>query len=328
MGLLAAEYSSVANTSPCTTCYLSYDHLGSVRLVTDGSGNIISRHDFLPFGEEVPALASTGRTGPGWGVTDDVNQRFTGKERDAESQLDYFGARYYGSALGRFTSPDWSAKPEPVPYADFSNPQTLNEYAYVLNNPLARPDPDGHCDGVADCFFTGVKLAGSAASAGVAAVETATVGAAAAVAGAVVYLGSPAVPGNIPSPDPGHYYAMAVDQYMSASSPGKPGTLGKPDHQQTANEEADRIGGQREVKIDTPGGGKGSRRADAAQVGESGKPDGEIVQVYRPTRAGNIPKWEVDAATDIKNATGITPTMVPVRPAKPPCSSGSGGGCQ
>ena len=129
MGLLADECSNAVNTSPCTTCYLSYDHLGSVRLVTDGNGNIISRHDFLPFGEEVLALASTGRMGPGRGVTDDVKQRFTGNERDTESGLDYFGARYYGSALGRFMSPDWSAKPVPVPYADFSNPQTLNQYA-------------------------------------------------------------------------------------------------------------------------------------------------------------------------------------------------------
>ena len=61
--------------------------------------------------------------------------QFTGKERDAESGLDYFGARYYGSALGRFTSPDWSATPQPVPYAKLENPQSLNLYAYVLNNP-------------------------------------------------------------------------------------------------------------------------------------------------------------------------------------------------
>jgi RHS repeat-associated protein len=54
--------------------------------------------------------------------------QFTGKERDSESGLDYFGARYYGSALGRFTSTDWSDKPEPIPYADLSDPQTLNLY--------------------------------------------------------------------------------------------------------------------------------------------------------------------------------------------------------
>ena len=69
---------------------------------------------------------------------------FTGKERDAESGLDYFGARYYGSNMGRFLSPDWSAKQEPVPYAKLDNPQTLNLYAYVGNNPLSRIDKDGH----------------------------------------------------------------------------------------------------------------------------------------------------------------------------------------
>ena len=72
------------------------------------------------------------------------SQQFTGKERDAESGLDYFGARYYGSALGRFTSPDWSTKPQPIPYAKLENPQSLNLYAYVFNNPLAHRDADGH----------------------------------------------------------------------------------------------------------------------------------------------------------------------------------------
>jgi RHS repeat-associated protein len=69
---------------------------------------------------------------------------FTGKERDAESGLDYFGARYFSSAQGRWTSPDWSEKPEPVPYADLTDPQTLNLYGYVRNNPLKQADPDGH----------------------------------------------------------------------------------------------------------------------------------------------------------------------------------------
>src|ERR1700758_4612426 len=71
--------------------------------------------------------------------------KFTGKERDSESGNDYFGARYYGSSMGRFLSPDWSAKIEPVPYAKLDNPQSLNLYAYVGNNPLSRFDPDGHC---------------------------------------------------------------------------------------------------------------------------------------------------------------------------------------
>jgi len=71
---------------------------------------------------------------------------FTGKERDAESGNDYFDARYYSSAMGRFMSPDWAAKEEPVPYATFDDPQSLNLYSYVRNNPLTRIDADGHYD--------------------------------------------------------------------------------------------------------------------------------------------------------------------------------------
>ncbi|MCZ2080650.1 MAG: glycoside hydrolase family protein [Bryobacterales bacterium] len=69
---------------------------------------------------------------------------FTGRGRDAETGLDYFGARYFSGAQGRWTTPDWPAKPQPVPYADLSNPQSLNLYAYVRNNPVTNRDPDGH----------------------------------------------------------------------------------------------------------------------------------------------------------------------------------------
>jgi RHS repeat-associated protein len=74
---------------------------------------------------------------------------FTGKERDTESGNDYFDARYYSSSMGRFMSPDWSAKVMPVPYAKLDDPQSLNLYAYVRNNPLTRVDADGHyeCEG-------------------------------------------------------------------------------------------------------------------------------------------------------------------------------------
>jgi RHS repeat-associated protein len=77
-----------------------------------------------------------------------IGSRCTGKERDAESGNDYFGARYYASTMGRFMSPDWAAKLEgsnPVPYANLEYPQTLNLYSYAGNNPLSRTDPDGHC---------------------------------------------------------------------------------------------------------------------------------------------------------------------------------------
>jgi RHS repeat-associated protein len=67
-----------------------------------------------------------------------VNQLFTGKERDAETGLDYFGARYFSGAQGRFTSPD-------KPFVDQteSDPQSWNLYAYGRNNPLRYTDADG-----------------------------------------------------------------------------------------------------------------------------------------------------------------------------------------
>ncbi len=137
-GRLAGEYSSAGMTPVCTTCYFVYDHLGSVRLITDQNANVVARHDYLPFGEEIPN-GWGGRTGNQFGASSDVSQEFTGKERDAESGLDYFGARYYGSALGRFTSPD----PTGLGFSDPSDPQSLNLYHYVLNNPLRFVDRDG-----------------------------------------------------------------------------------------------------------------------------------------------------------------------------------------
>ena len=70
--------------------------------------------------------------------------RSTGKERDTESGLDYFGARSFGSTMGRWMSPDWSKNIDPIPYAILSEPQSLNLYNYVGNNPLRNKDDDGH----------------------------------------------------------------------------------------------------------------------------------------------------------------------------------------
>jgi RHS repeat-associated protein len=73
-----------------------------------------------------------------------IGSRSSGKERDVETGLDYFLARYYSGAEGRFLSPDWSATPLPIPYADLDSPQTLNLYGYVRNNPMSHFDADGH----------------------------------------------------------------------------------------------------------------------------------------------------------------------------------------
>jgi RHS repeat-associated protein len=84
--------------------------------------------------------------------------RFNGKERDTESGLDNFGARYDASNLARFMTPDWAAKPTNVPYASFGNPQSLNLYSYVNNNPTTVRDPNGHCIEDA-CVAEGLALA-------------------------------------------------------------------------------------------------------------------------------------------------------------------------
>jgi RHS repeat-associated protein len=82
---------------------------------------------------------------------------FTAKERDAETGLDFFGARYYSGAMGRFTSPD----PLGINLLRILNPQRWNMYAYAVNNPLAYTDPDGR-DALAVTFSTGAHGLGHA----------------------------------------------------------------------------------------------------------------------------------------------------------------------
>ena len=136
-GQLSAEYTAAPLTiDRCVTCYLSYDHLGSPRMVTDPAAQIVALHDYAPFGQEIPAGVG-GRTSL-WGASDNANQRFTGQERDSETNLDFFQARYMSSGLGRFMSPDPANAG-----ADLTNPQSWNAYAYVLGNPLANVDPTG-----------------------------------------------------------------------------------------------------------------------------------------------------------------------------------------
>lgn len=124
--------------------------LGSTRMVTNASGATVECYDYLPFGRMLSDGVNARNTGcyppnPDYQISSRLPQKFTGKERDAETRLDYFGARYFSAAHGRFISADWSAKPTPVPYANFANPQSLNLYSYVHNNPLVTADPDGHC---------------------------------------------------------------------------------------------------------------------------------------------------------------------------------------
>jgi RHS repeat-associated protein len=118
------------------------DPLGTRRLQTSAVGQPETDIQSLPFGDQLnPYTALNAPT-----TADDATPlHFTGKERDQESGNDYFGARYYASTMGRFLSPDWSVKEEPVPYAKLGDPQTLNLYGYLRNNPLGGVDADGHC---------------------------------------------------------------------------------------------------------------------------------------------------------------------------------------
>ena len=111
-----------------STTYYVGDHLGSTRLELAGSGWPLSSSIFYPFGQEQTAGA------------DPNHYKFTGKERDAESGLDNFGARYYGSSMGRFMSPDKPVDQHP------EDPQSWNLYSYVRNNPLISIDQDGNYD--------------------------------------------------------------------------------------------------------------------------------------------------------------------------------------
>ena len=106
------------------------DPLGTRRAQTNAAGSWEQNCLSLPYGDQLSCTAST--TAP-------TEHHFTGKERDTESGNDYFGARYYGSNMGRFMSPD----PSGLVFASFANPQSLNLYSYAQNNPLIYSDPTG-----------------------------------------------------------------------------------------------------------------------------------------------------------------------------------------
>jgi RHS repeat-associated protein len=114
------------------------DQLGTPRIVLDQTGSLngVSRHDYLPFGEDLFAAGRAPQLG--YTESDGVRQKFSSKERDYETGLDFSYARYYSSSQGRFTGPD--------PLRSSGNvgePQSWNRYPYTTNNPLKYIDPTG-----------------------------------------------------------------------------------------------------------------------------------------------------------------------------------------
>ena len=116
-----------------TAQFYAEDSLGSSRIVTSNTGVVIYDADFAPYGGERPYVNTSTNV-----------HKFEGKERDTESGNDDFGARYYSNRFGRWLSSDWSAVPKPIPYANFDNPQSLNLYSMVADDPESFADLDGH----------------------------------------------------------------------------------------------------------------------------------------------------------------------------------------
>jgi len=113
----------VAKIEGSTTNYYHQDHL-SVRATTDSSGNLAGQQGHYPYGESWYVVSTTTK----W--------QFTSYERDAESGNDYAMFRYHVNRLGRFSSPDLLA-------GSVADPQSLNRYTYVLNDPINLVDPLG-----------------------------------------------------------------------------------------------------------------------------------------------------------------------------------------
>jgi RHS repeat-associated protein len=114
--------------------FFAEDFLGSSRAITTSTGVLCYDADLTPYGGE----SSYTNTCP------QNSYKFEGKERDAETGNDDFGARYYSNRFGRWLSADWSNVPVPIPYANLTNPQTLNLYSMVTDDPESFADLDGH----------------------------------------------------------------------------------------------------------------------------------------------------------------------------------------
>jgi RHS repeat-associated protein len=137
-GKLVSEYSTQLSQNP-TISYLTTDQLGTPRVITNKQGEVISRRDMMPFGEDLLVGIGARSTLLKYGVTDDeIRQKFTGYQKDKETNLNFAEARYYSNQFGIFTAVD-----PLLASGKSTNPQTFNRYVYVGDNPLRRIDPNG-----------------------------------------------------------------------------------------------------------------------------------------------------------------------------------------
>ena len=233
-GSLLATYEGPAGTEPAGYYFHFTDWLGTERVQTYADGSPDIQCVSYPFGDGPICYHAT-------------EQQFTGKERDTESGNDYFGARYYASTMGRFLTPDWASDPTAVPYASYLNPQSLNLYNYMRNNPLSGVDKDGHCPWCVWALAGGGTLEAGEDGAGIGA---AVGGPAGAVVGGLIGLGvgaiivhemnnstpapatTTATPAATPTPDfvvtPGGTAVSTDPNRVAGSLTGAPGVTSTP----------------------------------------------------------------------------------------------------
>jgi RHS repeat-associated protein len=133
-GQLVAEYSTQQSSTPQVS-YLTQDHLGSPRIITDSTGKVIARKDFNAFGDETNSAQRTELLGY---KPEELRQDYTGYQKDDETGLEFAQARYYNNKHGRFTSVD-----PMTASANVKDPQTFNRYSYAMNSPYKFADPLG-----------------------------------------------------------------------------------------------------------------------------------------------------------------------------------------
>ena len=114
---------------PYKITYYHSDHLGSSVAKTDSDGGVVWSSDYAPFGQPFDEIADDAQN----------KRKYNDKELDEDTGLYYYGARYYDPDMGRFTNPD-------IVPGNPADPQSLNRYAYVKNNPMKYIDPTGNVE--------------------------------------------------------------------------------------------------------------------------------------------------------------------------------------
>ncbi len=258
------DYIGAAGSGGVRTEFRLVNAVGTLVANGDTNGNFIEGCLSGPFGDGEDCTPSY----------DYSETHFADKLRDSQTNNDYFGARYFNSIMGRFTSPDWALVPTPIPFATLDNPQSLNLYSYVGNNPLSTRDADGHRQ-VCDPDKSSTDKDGTL---------TITAGACREVSGG---LGS---------------FLLSLNPF---------GKLGGPAHRATVNKLADMLQKDgfevsKEVKVPTPNGSKGSRYVDVVGAKKS-TGETKMYQVGASNKDGSPVAREVRAMDDIEQATGMRP---------------------